>query len=59
LALRRWIGILGMLLDGVVGAWSAYQEHTLFSTAVTQIPFAGVPVFIALGSYPLKWMKPC
>jgi len=52
-----WIGIIGMLVDGLAGAWSAYQEDILFSAAVAQIPLAGVPVFLALGSYPLKWIE--
>lgn len=52
-----WLGISGMLVDGTVGAWNAYQQHILFSTAVEQIPFVGLPVFLALGSYPARWVE--
>ena len=52
-----YIGIIGILVDGVVGAWNAYQQHILFSTAVEQIPFAGVPVLLALASYPFRWIE--
>jgi hypothetical protein len=52
-----WIGIAGMLVDGSVAAWNAYQQHMLFSTAVEQIPLVGVPVFLALGSYPASWLE--
>jgi len=52
-----WIGIAGILADGIVGAWNAYQEHVLFSIAVKEIPFAGVPVLLVLGSYPVKWAE--
>lgn len=52
-----WTGVTGILVDGAAGAWSAYQQHILFSTAVEQIPFAGIPVLIALGSYPLRWIE--
>lgn len=52
-----YAGWLGILADGVVGAWNAYQQHILFSAAVEQIPFAGVPVLLALASYPAKWIE--
>lgn len=52
-----YIGIIGIMVDGVVGAWNAYQQHILFSTAVEQVPFAGVPVLLALASYPFKWIE--
>jgi len=52
-----WIGIAGILVDGVIGTWNAYQEHILFSTAVERIPFAGVPVVVALASYPFKGIE--
>lgn len=52
-----WVGIAGILADGVVGAWNAYQEHILFSTAVEQIPFAGVPVLLVLASLPFRWIE--
>jgi hypothetical protein len=50
-------GGLGILADGVVGAWNAYQKHMLFSTAVQHIPFSGIPVFLLLASYPFKWIE--
>lgn len=50
-------GIAGIILDGIVGAWNVYQKHILFSTAVEEIPFAGVPVLMALGAYPFKWIE--
>ena len=45
------------LADGVMGAWNAYQAHILFSDAVEKIPFAGLPVLLALASYPAKWIE--
>ena len=58
----RWkflalIGGLGILADGAVGAWNAYQKHILFSTAVEDIPFSGIPVYLLLASYPFKWIE--
>jgi len=52
-----WIGITGILIDGLAGAWNAYQEHVLFRTAVEDLPFVGVPVMIALASYPLRGVE--
>ena len=52
-----YAGLLGIFIDGIVGAWNAYQQHILFSTAVEQIPLAGVPVLLALASYPVKWIE--
>lgn len=52
-----YLGIVGILADGVVGTWNAYQQHILFSAAVERIPFAGVPVLLALASYPFKWVE--
>jgi hypothetical protein len=52
-----YIGFLGIAIDGLVGAWNAYQQHVLYSMAVEQIPFVGVPVFVALASFPLKWIE--
>jgi len=45
-----WIGIAGILVDGMIGAWNVYQQHILFSTAVEKIPFAGAPILVALAS---------
>ena len=50
-------GGVGLLIDGTVGAWNAYQKHILFSTAVENIPFSGIPVFLLLASYPFKWVE--
>jgi len=50
-------GGLGILADGAVGAWNAYQKHILFSTAVENIPFSGLPVYLLLASYPIKWLE--
>ncbi len=50
-------GILGILVDGAIGAWNAYQEHILFSASVAQIPFSGVPVYLLMASYPTKWAE--
>lgn len=50
-------GGLGILADGAVGAWNAYQKHILFSTAVENIPFSGIPIYLLLASYPLKWLE--
>ena len=55
--LLGYAGLLGILADGVMGAWNAYQQHILFSAAVEQIPFAGLPVLLALASYPAKWIE--
>jgi MFS family permease len=55
--LLGYAGILGILADGIVGTWNVYQEHIQFSTAVEKIPFAGVPVLLALASYPFKWVE--
>ena len=52
-----WIGIAGMLVDGAIGAWNVYQHHVLFSTAVEEIPFAGVPVLLTLASIPLRFAE--
>jgi hypothetical protein len=52
-----YFGILGILADGLVGIWNAYQQHILFSAAVEQIPFAGLPVLLALASYPVRWIE--
>ncbi len=58
----RWkilalVGGAGLLIDGAVGAWNAFQQHILFSVAVEEIPFSGVPVFLLLASYPVKWIE--
>ena len=50
-------GGVGLLIDGTVGAWNAYQEHMLFSTAVQAIPFSGIPIFLLLASYPFRWIE--
>ncbi len=50
-------GIAGMILDGLVGAWNVYQRHILFSIAVEEIPFAGIPLLMTIGSYPFKWIE--
>lgn len=50
-------GGLGILADGAIGAWNAYQKHILFSTAVENIPFSGIPVYLLLASYPFKWLE--
>ena len=55
--LLGYAGLLGILADGVMGAWNAYQAHILFSDAVEKIPFAGLPVLLALASYPAKWIE--
>lgn len=55
--LVAYVGIVGILVDGAVGAWNVYQQHVLFSTAVEDIPFAGVPVWLLLASYPIKWLE--
>jgi hypothetical protein len=52
-----YAGALGILADGLVGAWNVYQRHILFSTAVEAIPFSGVPVFLALASFPVRWIE--
>ena len=52
-----WIGIAGILVDGGIGAWNVYQQHVLFSTAIKEIPFAGVPVLLVLAAYPLKLVE--
>lgn len=52
-----YAGVIGILVDGVVGAWHAYQYHIVFSAAVESIPFAGVPVLVTLASYPIKWIE--
>ena len=45
-----WIGIAGILADGMIGAWNVYQQHILFGAAVEKIPFAGAPILVALAS---------
>jgi hypothetical protein len=52
-----YAGIIGLLVDGAIGAWMAFHEHILFSAAVAHIRFAGVPVALALASYPLRWLE--
>ncbi len=52
-----YAGALGILADGLVGARNVYQGHILFSTAVEAIPFSGVPVFLALASFPVRWIE--
>lgn len=52
-----WAGILGILVDGAIGAWNVYQQHIVFGKAVEAIPLAGVPVLLALASYPFKWVE--
>jgi len=52
-----WIGIAGILVDGVIGAWNVYQQHILFSAAVKDIPFAGVPVLVTLASFPVRLVE--
>ncbi|MDE2464138.1 MAG: hypothetical protein KGO02_10540 [Alphaproteobacteria bacterium] len=52
-----YIGIFGIIVDGVVGTWNVFQQHVLFSTAVEEIPLAGVPVWLLLASYPIKWLE--
>jgi len=55
--LLGYAGMLGILADGSVGAWNAYNEHILLSAALERIPFAGVPLLLALASYPFKWIE--
>lgn len=55
--LLGYVGILGILADGLVGVWNAYQQHILFSAAVEQIPFAGLPVLLAMAGYPVRWIE--
>lgn len=52
-----WIGIGGMVADGAIGSFNAWQEQIAFSAAVEEIPFAGMPVILALSSYPLRWIE--
>ena len=52
-----WIGVSGLLVDGTIGAWNAFREHVLFSTGVSEIPFAGVPLMIVAASIPLRWIE--
>ncbi len=52
-----YAGALGILADGLVGAWNVYQQRILFSAAVETIPFSGVPVFLALASFPVRWIE--
>ena len=58
----RWrlfgfVGVLGILADGFVGVWNAYQKHIMFSVAVERIPFAGLPVLILLATFPFRWIE--
>lgn len=55
--LVAYAGMLGIVVDGAVGAWNVYAQHVLFSVAVREIPFSGVPVWLLLASYPLKWLE--
>lgn len=52
-----YAGVIGILADGLVGAWNVYQHQILFSSAVEAIPFSGVPVFLALASFPVRWIE--
>ena len=52
-----YAGVIGILADGLVGAWNVYQHRVLFSAAVEAIPFSGVPVFLALASFPVRWIE--
>ena len=52
-----WAGILGIFVDGAIGAWNVYQQHIVFGEAVEANPLAGVPVLLALAAYPLKWLE--
>ena len=52
-----WIGVLGLLVDGTIGAWNAYREHILFSEGVREIPFAGLPLLILAASVPLRGIE--
>lgn len=55
--LAAYAGMLGVVVDGAIGAWNVYAQHVLFSIAVREIPFSGVPVWLLLASYPLKWLE--
>jgi hypothetical protein len=50
-------GVLGILADGFIGVWNAYQKHVQFSASVEVIPFSGVPVFLLGASFPFKWVE--
>lgn len=55
--LVAYAGVLGILVDGAIGAWNVYTQHVLFSIGIREIPFSGVPVWLLLASYPLKWLE--
>lgn len=52
-----YLGLVGILIDGLAGTWHVFQQHILFSTAIEKMPLAGVPVWLLLLSYPLKWIE--
>lgn len=52
-----YLGILGILIDGVAGTWHAFEQHILFSTAIEKMPLAGLPIWLLLLSYPVKWIE--
>lgn len=52
-----YLGFVGILAEGAVGMWYASQNQVLFSDAIENIPYAGVPVLVALASYPAKWLE--
>lgn len=51
------LGLVGLVVDGGAGAWSAYRHQILFSAAVEEMPLAGIPLLMTLASYPLKWLE--
>jgi hypothetical protein len=52
-----YVGIAGIIIDGAAGAWHVYAQHILFSTAVERLPLSGIPVWLLLASYPLRWIE--
>lgn len=52
-----YLAVIGIFIDGTVGAWIALHEHATFAKAVRDIPFAGAPVLLALTIYPIKWIE--
>ncbi len=52
-----YMGVAGIIIDGIAGAWHMYAQHILFSTAVERLPLSGIPVWLLLASYPVRWIE--
>lgn len=51
------VGFVGIMLDGAVGLWNAFNYGIRFSTAVEKVPFSGIPIYILIASLPIRWIE--